>query len=59
MSSVICIHYSQSLCRPLCSTCIHLNNIIEHTHAKIVISALERQESWGDTNDEVVGQPLV
>ena len=38
-------HFSQSVCEPLCSTNIHLNSIIEHTYSKIVISALERQES--------------
>ena len=28
--------------------------IIEHTNAKILVSALEREVSWGDTNNEVV-----
>ena len=27
---------------------------IGHTYAKILVSALERQVLWGDTNDEVV-----
>ena len=31
---------------------IHLNNIIEHTHAKV--TAHDRQVSWGDTSGEVV-----
>ena len=30
------------------------HNIINHTHAKILVSAIERQVSWGDTDDEVV-----
>ena len=30
------------------------HNTIEHTHAKILVSALERQVSLGDTNDEVL-----
>ena len=29
-------------------------NIIEHTHATILVSAFEHQVSWGDTNGEVV-----
>ena len=31
------------------------HNTIEHTHAKILVSALERRVSWGDTAGEVVG----
>ena len=27
---------------------------IEHTHVKILVSALDCQVSWGDINDEVV-----
>ena len=30
------------------------HNNIEHTRAKILVSALERQVSWGDTYGEVV-----
>jgi L-lactate utilization protein LutB len=41
-------------CRPSCNIGIHLNNIIEHTHAKILVNASECQVSRGDTNDEVV-----
>ena len=38
---------------------VHFNhNIIEHTHAKILGSALQRQVSWGDTNDEVCWSPM-
>jgi hypothetical protein len=33
---------------------MHLITFIEHTHAKILVSALELLVSWGDTNDEVV-----
>ena len=33
---------------------MYLSNIIERTHVKILLSGLERQVSWGDTNDEVV-----
>ena len=32
------------------------HNVIEHTHAEILVSALERQVSWDDTYGEVVGQ---
>ena len=31
-------------------------NTIEHTHAKILVSAIECQVSQGDTNSEVVGR---
>ena len=30
------------------------HNTIEHTRAKILVSALERQVSWGDIDDKVV-----
>ena len=30
------------------------HNIVEHTHTKILVSALECQVSWGDTYGEVV-----
>ena len=30
------------------------HNIFEHTHTKILVSALECQVSRGDTNDEAV-----
>ena len=30
------------------------HNIIKHTHAKILVSTLEYQVSWGDYYDEVV-----
>jgi hypothetical protein len=33
---------------------IHLINIGEHTHAKILVNALECQMSEGDTDDEVL-----
>jgi hypothetical protein len=35
----------QSTCRPLCSMGHAPHNTIEHTHAKILVSALERQVS--------------
>jgi hypothetical protein len=31
------------------------HNTIEHTHAKILVSAFERQISWGGIIDEIVG----
>ena len=31
------------------------SDTVEHTHAKILVSAPDRQVSQGDTNDEVVG----
>jgi hypothetical protein len=53
MPSVICVHFSQHIDHYV--TYRHEpRNIIEHTHAKLLVSALERQVSWGDTNDEVV-----
>ena len=30
-------------------------NTIEHTQAKLLVNADERQVSWGDTNSEVAG----
>ena len=30
------------------------HNFIEHTYAKILISALEAQVSWGETHGDVV-----
>ena len=30
------------------------HNNIEHTHVRLIVSALERQVSQGDTNGEVV-----
>ena len=30
------------------------HNIIEQTHANILVSTLECQVPWGDTNDEVI-----
>ena len=45
----------KSTCRPLCNIGIHLMTlIIEHTHAKILVSELDSQMSWGDTNSDVV-----
>ena len=45
-----------SICRSLCNIGMHLinYNIIEHTHAKILINTLECQVSWGGTYGEVV-----
>ena len=39
----LCTLYST--CRPLCNVGTHLRTIIEHTHAKILESALECQVS--------------
>ena len=33
---------------------MHLKKLLEHAYAKILVSALERQVSGGDTHDEVV-----
>jgi hypothetical protein len=41
-------------CRSACNIIPH--NIIKHTHAKVLVSALEHQMSSSDTNGEVVGQ---
>ena len=43
----------KSTCRPLCNIGMHLITI-EHAHAKILVSALECQVSWGDNYGEVV-----
>jgi hypothetical protein len=41
---VICVHFSQLVDH--CVTCMDAShNIITHTHAKILVSALERQVS--------------
>jgi hypothetical protein len=57
-------HEHSNAKRPLCKLSINLHaivqhrhtshNIIEHTQAKISVSALECQVSSRDTNDEVV-----
>ena len=52
MSSVIYIHVSQLANHFVTRDTPHNN--IEHTHAKILLIAFERQVSWGDTNNEVV-----
>ena len=48
----------ESTCRPLCNIgnfpSITLLNILEYTHAKILVIALECQVSCGDTYCEVV-----
>lgn len=41
-------------CSQLVADCVTWGYTIEHTHAKISTSALERQVSSGDTNDDVV-----
>jgi hypothetical protein len=41
-------------CSQLVVDCVTLGYTIEHTHAKISASALERQVSSGNTNDEIV-----
>ena len=50
----LCILWST--CRPLCHIARHAphNTIIEHTHAKVLVIALECQVSWVDTYDEDV-----
>ena len=52
MASVICVHFSQ-----LVDHCVTYasHNTIDHTRAKMLISAVERQVSWSGINDEVVG----
>ena len=52
-ASVICVGFSQ-LVDHYHRHAFH--NIIEHTHAKMLVSALERQVSGGDTYDEVVNR---
>jgi hypothetical protein len=51
MASVICMHFSQHVDHYVAYAS---HNIIEHTRAKMLISVVERQVSWGGTNDEVV-----
>ena len=46
MASVICIHFRQLV--------EHMHAPHNTAHAKILVSALERQVSWGDNYDEVV-----
>ena len=53
MPSVICVHIGQ-LVDHLFNKDIYTHRIIDHTHAKILVTALERQVSWGDSNGEVV-----
>ena len=48
------MHILVNLSRPLCNLGHTSQNIIEHTHAKILASVLEHQVSWGDKNSEVV-----
>ena len=51
MASVICVHFSQ-----LVDHYVHMHpphNIIEITHSKILVSALQHQVSRGDTYSEV------
>ena len=38
----------------MCKLGVHLVMLCEDTLVKIVVSALERQLSWGDTDGEVV-----
>jgi hypothetical protein len=54
MSSVFCVHFSQ-LVDHLCDIGIDMVTLFEHTRVKILLSAIERQVSKGDTNNEVVG----
>jgi hypothetical protein len=50
---ILCVHFTQ-----LVDDCVTwgfiLHNIIKHTHAKISVSTLECQISFGDTSGEVV-----
>jgi hypothetical protein len=41
-------------CRPLSHRHTTHNITTKQTHAKILVSTLECQVSWGDANDEVV-----
>ena len=45
----MCIHFSMEE-----DDILEQPNIIEHTHAKILVGPLEHQVSQGDTNGEVV-----
>ena len=52
MAIVICVHSSKYVDH--CNIGMHLVTIFELTHAKILVSALEGQASWGHTYVEVV-----
>ena len=49
MSIVMCVHVSQLVIIVKYRYTSH--TIIEHTHAKILVSALECQVSWGEVVD--------
>lgn len=52
MASVICKHFSQFVDH--CVTHAHFLTLLKHTHAKIIVSALECPMSSGDNNSRVV-----
>ena len=56
MPSVISVHFSHPVDHYVTWAFSSKVNIIEHTHDKLLVRALECQVSRGDYNGEVVGQ---